>query len=156
MLDPLTKFKDAALTEKNPHIYTLATLTGHEVLSHGYFPSVIDNGVARAEGHAQTLQKIGDEWGQPVEISRLHFEDFEFNKSAIEAADLRQANNRPSVQTLRGHQTPCAFLISASGIEQHGTTSKNPIKYSHMDFGSAMGDYPDVTFPCPLLALSVK
>lgn len=83
-------------------------------------------------------------------------QDFEFNKSPTEAADLRQANNRPSVQTLRGHQSPCAFLILGSGLDRHGTDSERPLKYSHMDIGSSMGEYPNVTFPCPLLALSVK
>jgi leucyl aminopeptidase len=35
MLDPLTLMIERSLKEKNPHIYTLATLTGHEVLSYG-------------------------------------------------------------------------------------------------------------------------
>ncbi|CAD5232065.1 unnamed protein product [Bursaphelenchus xylophilus] len=156
MLDPLTYARELALKEDNPHLYTLATLTGHEVLAYGYFPAIIDNAVARSAGHAQNLQKVGDEWGQPLEVSRLHVEDFDFNKSPVESADLRQANNRPSVQTLRGHQSPCAFLIQASRLDEHGISSQKPIRYSHIDIGSSMGEYPATTFPCPLLALSAK
>ncbi|CAD5224226.1 unnamed protein product [Bursaphelenchus okinawaensis] len=156
MLDPLTHAVELATSSQSPHLYTLATLTGHEVLAHGFFPAVIDNVVAQAARHAQELQSIGDEWGQPVEISRLHVEDFDFNKSPVESADLRQANNRPSVQTLRGHQSPCAFLIQGSRLDEHGLEAAKPIKYSHIDIGSSMGEYPATTFPCPLLALSAK
>lgn len=98
----------------------------------------MDNGPAAKAGHGKLLQQIGDAFGQPVEISRLHIEDFRFNKSPTEAADLRQATNRPSVQTLRGHQCPGAFLIQASRLDEHGTNSKHPIKYAHIDIGSAM------------------
>lgn len=31
-----------------------------------------------------------------------------------EQADLRQGNTKPSVATLRGHQTPAAFLMMVS------------------------------------------
>ncbi|KAI6190008.1 CYTOSOL-AP domain-containing protein [Aphelenchoides bicaudatus] len=153
MLDPLTSMREKALKETDPHLYTLATLTGHEVLSYGMFPAVMDNGPAAKAGHAKLLQQVGDVYGQPVEISRLHIEDFRFNKSLTEAADLRQAINRPSVQTLRGHQSPAAFLIQASRLDEHGVLSPHPIKFSHIDIGSAMGDYPQVSFPSPLLAL---
>jgi len=153
MLDPLTFMRERAVKETNPHLITLATLTGHEVLTYGLISAVMDNGPANAVGHARRLQEIGDDYGQPIEISRLHTEDFQFNKSETDAADIRQANNRPSVQTMRGHQSPCAFLIQASRLDEHGTNSKHPLKYSHIDMGSSMGDYPATTFPCPLLTL---
>lgn len=44
MLDPLTRAKDEALHAVNPHVITLATLTGHEILSYGYYASMMDNG----------------------------------------------------------------------------------------------------------------
>jgi leucyl aminopeptidase len=114
---------------------------------------VMDNGPANQSGHAKQLQQIGDNFGQPVEISRLHNEDFRFNKPHTAAADIRQAGNRPSVQTMRGHQIPCAFMIEASGLDKHGIHSKQPIKYSHFDMGSCEGEHPETSFPNPLLAL---
>ncbi|KAI6228784.1 CYTOSOL-AP domain-containing protein [Aphelenchoides fujianensis] len=153
MLDPLTRCREEALSEQNPHLYTIATLTGHEVLSYGLHPAVMDNGPARAAEHARRLQAVGDDFGQPVEISRWHIEDFDFNDAPMPSVDLRQGGNRASVQTIRGHQSPGAFLMRGSRLDEHGTESKHPIKYSHMDIGSAMGDYPGVSYPSPLLAL---
>lgn len=63
-----------ALQEKNPHLITLATLTGHCVLSYGTYSAIIDNGPARKANYAEALQKSGDFIGQSVEISRLHQE----------------------------------------------------------------------------------
>ncbi|KHN80219.1 Putative aminopeptidase W07G4.4, partial [Toxocara canis] len=153
MLDPLTKMREMVLNEKNPHLFTLATLTGHAFLSKGYYASVIDNGPAHEVRFAETIQKYGDEYGQPTEISRLHPEDYAFHEAESECADLRQGNTKPSVQTIRGHQGPAAFLIRASRLDEHGTDSTLPIKFSHIDIGSAMGDYPHVTYPNPLVAL---
>lgn len=53
---------------------TLATLTGHCVLSYGHCSAIMDNGPARALRYAENLQKTGDLCGQPVEISRLYNE----------------------------------------------------------------------------------
>lgn len=74
---------------------TLATLTGHEVLTYGYYATIMDNGKtafrsvsvtpppppkkvvadfpgpAKHSGWARRIQDIGDEFGQPIEISRL-------------------------------------------------------------------------------------
>lgn len=74
MVEPLNKFKDDALKEKNPHLMTVATLTGHCVLTYGSYPAIIDNGPARISKYAEELQKTSDLFGQPVEISRLHKE----------------------------------------------------------------------------------
>ncbi|KAI6237188.1 CYTOSOL-AP domain-containing protein [Aphelenchoides besseyi] len=153
MLDPLTSCREKAQNEVNPHLYTIATLTGHEVLTYGFHPAVMDNGPARAVDHAHRLQSTGDAYGQPVEITRWHIEDFDYNDAPMPSADLRQGGNRASVQTLRGHQSPGAFLVRGSRLDEHGTESETPIKYSHMDIGSCMGEYPCVTFPNPLLAL---
>ena len=49
-------------------------------------------------------------------------------EAECECADLRQGNTIPSVQTMRGHQVPAAFLIQASRLDEYGTDSKNPIK----------------------------
>jgi leucyl aminopeptidase len=153
MLDPLTKMREEALNEKNPHLYTIATLTGHEVLTYGYHAAIMDNGPARAVQHAETLQHTSDIFGQPMEISRLHSEDIEFNNALSEHADIRQGGTLPSVQTLRGHMSPGAFLIRGSRIDEYGIDSKNPIKYTHLDIGSCMTEAPHVSYPNPLFAL---
>jgi leucyl aminopeptidase len=153
MLDPLTKMREEAGNEKNPHLYTIATLTGHEVLSYGYHAAIMDNGPARALRHAETLQHTSDIFGQPMEISRLHSEDIEFNNAQSEHADIRQGNTLPSVQTLRGHMSPAAFLIRGSRIDEHGIDSTKPIKYTHLDIGSCMTEAPHVSYPNPLFAL---
>ncbi|KAI1720776.1 cytosol aminopeptidase family, catalytic domain-containing protein [Ditylenchus destructor] len=153
MLEPLTEMRELAMKEKNPHLMTLATLTGHCVLTYGYFSAIMDNGPAKDAHYAEQLQKSGDAYGQPVEISRLKSEDFAFHAAECSAADLRQANTKPSVQTLRGHMTPAAFLMSGSRLDENGLNSPHPLKYTHVDIGSSMGSYPDTTFPAPLLAL---
>ncbi|CAB3397741.1 unnamed protein product [Caenorhabditis bovis] len=153
MLDPLTLAKEQALNEKNPHIFTLATLTGHEILSYGYYAAIMDNGPAKNSGWARKVQDVGDEFGQPIEISRLHPEDFAFHLAESEQADLRQGNTKPSVATMRGHQSPAAFLQMASRIDEHGTNSAKPLKYTHIDMGGCSGDHPSTSYPNPLVTL---
>ena len=87
--DVMNIFYLQALKAKNPHLFTLATLTGHEVLSYGYYAAIMDNGTknwgyfdkmakfgilgpAKKSGWSKRIQEIGDEFGQPIEISRLH------------------------------------------------------------------------------------
>uniref|UniRef100_A0AC34QVK4 Cytosol aminopeptidase domain-containing protein n=1 Tax=Panagrolaimus sp. JU765 TaxID=591449 RepID=A0AC34QVK4_9BILA len=153
MLDPLTKFTEDAPNEINPHIYTIATLTGHEWLCYGYHAAIMDNGPAKIVHHAENLQQSSDLFGQPMEISRLHSEDYDFNNAENDYSDIRQGNTKPSVQTLRGHMGPALFLIRASRLDEHGIDSDKPIKYTHLDIGSAMLEQPQVSSPNPLLAL---
>ncbi|CAJ0582409.1 unnamed protein product, partial [Mesorhabditis spiculigera] len=154
MLDPLTRAKDEALNETNPHLYTLATLTGHAALSYGYYAAFMDNGPAKTAGTSLKIQEAGDHYGQPIEISRLHHDDYDFHNAEGQQADIRQGNTRPSVQTLRGHMGPAAFLIRASGIEAHGNDSEKPLKFTHVDMGSCCGDHPSTSTPNPLIALT--
>ncbi|WKY11258.1 hypothetical protein Q1695_003096 [Nippostrongylus brasiliensis] len=153
MLDPLTKAKEEALRAENPHLITIATLTGHEVISYGLYAAMMDNGPAKKSGWARRMQDIGDIYGQPIEISRLQPEDFDFHKAECEQAHLRQGNTKPSVQTMRGHQTPGAFLIMASRLDEHGCDSEQPLKFTHIDMGSACGEHPETSFPNPLVTL---
>ncbi|ETN77079.1 cytosol aminopeptidase family, catalytic domain protein [Necator americanus] len=153
MLDPLTRAKEEALNEVNPHLMTLATLTGHEVLTYGYYAAIMDNGPAKKSGWARKIQDTGDTYGQPIEISRLQPEDYEFHKAECEQAHIRQGNTKPSTVTLRGHQTPAAFLIMASRLDEHGCDSKHPLKFTHIDIGSAAGEHPDTSLPNPLVTL---
>ncbi|GMT11152.1 hypothetical protein PFISCL1PPCAC_2449, partial [Pristionchus fissidentatus] len=154
MLDPLTKACEEAQTAVNPHLMTVATLTGHEVLTYGYYASFMDNGPAKRDGLSAAIQKAGDEFGQPIEITRLHHEDFAFHlPDSGAAAHLRQGNTKPSVQTVRGHMGPAAFLIQGSRLDEHGLDSSSPIPFTHVDMGSCEGEHPHTSYPNPLVAL---
>lgn len=156
MADALCQMKERCVNEKlpNPHLYTVATLTGHACIAHGTYSIVIDNGPAREDRHAMRLKEIGDACGDPFEISTLRKEDFEFNASTGYGEDLLQCNNLPSSKTPRGHQVPAAFLIAATGLDKHGIKSKNPLKYSHLDIAGSSGDVPDTPTGAPILALA--
>ncbi len=69
MVDVLAHAREKALGETNPHLMTLATLTGHEMLSYGAYPAVMDNGPARKARFAQSLQDTGEIYGDPFEVS---------------------------------------------------------------------------------------
>lgn len=56
MADVLYVMKERALSETNPHLHTLATLTGHAILSFGPYSVVMDNGPAKEEGYGRKLQ----------------------------------------------------------------------------------------------------
>lgn len=112
MVDVLCHMKEKALNEVNPHMMTVATLTGHACLAMGPYTAVMDNGPARKEGFAQALQKVGEEFGNPFEISTLRREDMEMNRDKSgEFVAILQGNNAPSTRTSRGHQMAPAFMI---------------------------------------------
>ena len=56
MVDVLCDMKERALKEVNPHLMTIATLTGHAVLANGPYTNVMDNGPSKREDFAQSLQ----------------------------------------------------------------------------------------------------
>ena len=60
----------------------------------------------------------GDVLGDVFEVSRIRREDYEFHHGKSEYEEILQANNLPSTLTPRGHQTPSAFLIMASGLDK--------------------------------------
>lgn len=156
MADCLSFFKDRALKEGlvDPHLYTVATLTGHAVLAVGDYTAVMDNKVAERAGHGLDFCRAGDLIGDPAEISPLRREDFAFHRSTAYGEDLLQCNNLPSSRTPRGHQTPAAFLIMASGLDKHDALSTRPLKYTHLDIAGSAGDIPHPPTGTPILALS--
>lgn len=60
----------------------------------------------------------GEVLGDMFEVSTIRREDYEFHKGKSEYEDILQCNNLPSSATPRGHQTPAAFLIMTSGLDQ--------------------------------------
>ncbi|XP_069678900.1 putative aminopeptidase W07G4.4 isoform X2 [Periplaneta americana] len=176
MGDVLCKMRELAEKAVNPHLMTIATLTGHAVLTVGAgYSIVMDNGPARKASHAQLLQAAGEELGDMLEISTIRREDIAFHKVCSSNAgvlvlleksdttddsegkgmfdDIYQANNLPSSRTPRGHQGPAGFLILVSGLDKHGSESKIPLNYSHIDIAASSGDVPHDATGAPILGL---
>merc|ERR1711992_126143 len=146
MGDVLCDMKERALKETNPHIMTIATLTGHAVLANGPYTNVMDNGPAKREAFAQGLQSTGDLFGDMFEISTIRREDWDFIKDKSgEFVTVLQCNNAASSRTPRGHQFPAAFMMTVAGLDKHMVASEQPLKYSHLDIAGSAGNLPDPT-----------
>lgn len=53
----------------NPHLMTIATLTGHCCLAYGNsYSAVMDNGPASQAAAAHTIQAAGEEVADPLEV----------------------------------------------------------------------------------------
>ncbi|XP_033209071.1 putative aminopeptidase W07G4.4 isoform X1 [Belonocnema kinseyi] len=156
MADALFHIKEMALCSVNPHIFTIATLTGHAVLSAGTGYSVVmDNAVARQVSNGQKLQASGEAMGDPFEVSRLRREDFKFHEGRAEGDDVIQGVSKSSSQLERGHQGPAAFLIIASGLDKHGACSCSPLKYTHIEISGHLPLPHHLSYSGnPVLALS--
>ncbi|CAL1526701.1 unnamed protein product [Lymnaea stagnalis] len=160
MADVLCRMKELAVDAVNPQLFTIATLTGHAIRAMGPEYSIImDNGPARNLSTAQKVQSSGEKIGDPFEISTIRREagiDFEFHKGKSEYEDVLQSNNHPSTMTNRGHQTPSAFLIMASGLDKHGKDSSQPLPYSHIDIAGSSGPFPGLPTGSPIVALTAS
>ena len=155
MTDPLCEMKEKAVKEINPCIFTIATLTGHVIRCYGEnYTSVIDNGPAWRHGISSKISAAGEDSGDPCEITRLRREDFAFNLPRNEYEDVVQANNRASTMTNRGHMSPAAFMITASGLDKHSCNSNSPLRYTHMDIAGSSGSFPDKPTGSPVVALA--
>uniref|UniRef100_K1QUZ1 Putative aminopeptidase W07G4.4 n=1 Tax=Magallana gigas TaxID=29159 RepID=K1QUZ1_MAGGI len=157
MADVLCHLKEQALSAVNPQLFTIATLTGHVIRAYGEnYSAILDNGPARIMNNAQNIQEMGDQWADPFEISTLRRDDYDFHRGKSEYEDVLQCNNTPSSGTARGHQTPAAFLIEASGLEKHGKDSDKPLPYSHLDIAGSSGPFPGVPTGAPIVALAAQ
>uniref|UniRef100_A0A1A8NAU4 Cytosol aminopeptidase domain-containing protein n=1 Tax=Nothobranchius rachovii TaxID=451742 RepID=A0A1A8NAU4_9TELE len=157
MVDLLCEMKEKAVSEISPQLFTIATLTGHAIRAMGPNYSIImDNGPAHRSGNATRWQKAGEVLGDLFEISTIRREDYEFHKGKSEYEDILQCNNLPSSATPRGHQTPAAFLIMASGLDKHGVDSDAPLPYSHIDIAGSSGPFPGVPTGAPILTMATN
>lgn len=119
MADLLCEAKERALSEVNPQLFTIATLTGHVIRAYGpNYTAVMSNGPARQSRIDYSLQENGHLIADPYEISTIRREDFDKIAGQSEYEDLLQSTNNPSTAESRGHQFPAAFLIMASGLEK--------------------------------------
>ena len=76
---------------------TIATLTGHAVLTVGNYSIIMDNGPAKAAGTAEKVQQAGDKVGDMFEISTIRREDWDFIKDkSCEFVSLLQCGNEAS------------------------------------------------------------
>lgn len=157
MVDVLAHMKELALKEKNPHLLTVATLTGHACLALGPYTAVMDNGPAKGQQFAQELQNMGEIYGDPFEISTMRREDYDFimDKSG-EYVDVLQCNNAASSRTPRGHQFPGAFLHFVSGLHDYQAKADQPLKYSHVDVAGSSGELPHPTTASSVVALTMQ
>lgn len=85
MADCLSMMRERVVKENlvDPHLYTVATLTGHACLAVGDYTAVMDNKVAENAGHGLSFCKAGDLLGDPAEISPLRREDFAFHRAKV-------------------------------------------------------------------------
>jgi len=155
MVDVLCRAKELALgDDPDSQLMTMATLTGHAVLAVGDYSIIMDNGPAKAAGTAVKVQQAGESTGTMFEISTVRREDWNFIKDKSgEFVSVVQCNNAPSSRTPRGHQFPAAFMMQVAGLDKHQLTSKQPIKYSHLDIAGSSGDLPHPTTGAPIPGL---
>merc|ERR1712083_83747 len=154
MVDVLCRAKELALSDPDPQLMTIATLTGHAIIAMGNYSAVMDNGTARKEQFAQKLFATGEKYGDPFEVSNIRREDYKmiFDDSK-EFVDVIQCNNAPSTRTPRGHQFPAAFMHHVSGLDKNMASSDHPLKYSHLDIAGSSGGLPHPTTGSAVTAL---
>ena len=162
MADPLCLLKEEALAQQEKdssievHLFTVATLTGHVIRAYGHYGAAMSNGPAKSHKIARTMEKVGEEWGDPFEVSNLRPEDFDFGRPAPQGTcDVVQSNSQPSTMTSRAHQAAAAIITVASGLDEHGASQpdeKKRISFTHLDIagsaeeGSSVGlDLPRAT-----------
>lgn len=155
MVDVLAHMKEKALGETRPHLHTIATLTGHAVVAYGNYSAVMDV-VGPSTGYAAAVQRTGERFGDPFEVSTVRRDDWSFIKDKSgKFVDVLQCNNAPSSRTPRGHQFPAAFLARVSGLDAHMRSSAAPLSYTHLDVAGSSGPLPEPTTGSSVVALTM-
>lgn len=137
LADLLSHLREDAKDAVEPEIFSIATLTGHAARALGPYTAVVENGPARQLQIGRTLATLGDQYGDPADISRVRREDYAFIAPRTRADDVLSCNNAGSSVTARGHQFPMAFLDLAAGLDKHGLDSDQPIPYAHLDIAGS-------------------
>ncbi|OWR43349.1 putative Sb:cb283 protein, partial [Danaus plexippus plexippus] len=144
MADSLYMLANMAEKELNPHLYTIATLTGHARACYGNYTAAMDNHSAKGTNHSSKLQFSGSRLGEGFEISTVRAEDLAVNDGKCSGDDLVQYDTDAKC---RNHQLAAGFLIRVAGLED-----KN-IKYTHLDIAGAAGCPPEKPTATPVLSL---
>ncbi|WP_444996143.1 M17 family metallopeptidase [Aliikangiella sp. IMCC44359] len=160
MADLLSHGREQAKNEVAPELMTVATLTGHAALAAGPYTILIENGPARDQQVANHLEESGELWGDCIEVGRSRREDWKMIRPRSKADDALSSNNGPSVSVARGHQFPMAFLALSAGLDKHGSKSKQPIPYMHIDIAGSGVEGSDWQHgkptAAPLVALAAR
>merc|ERR1712156_947737 len=128
--------------------------TGSAVRAYGPYTAIMDNGPAKEEKFALSLQETGELFGDKFEVTTVQKEDFNYIKDKTgEYGEVLQIGDKSSKS--RGHQYPCAFLQKGSGLTDHQLSSEKPLKYTHMDVAGSHGRYPDHPTASSVVALSM-
>lgn len=144
MADALYKASELALKQLNPHIYTIATLTGHAKACYGNYTAAMDNYSAKATNHSSRLQFSASRMSEGIEISTIRPEDLAVNNGKAKGDDLVQLDTDAKG---RNHQLAAGFLIKVGGLED-----KN-VKYTHLDIAGEAGAPPAEPTAAPVLSL---
>ncbi|CAG9794943.1 unnamed protein product [Diatraea saccharalis] len=149
MADLLCEMHERSRTERDPHLYTVATLTGHAERAYGEgYTAAVDNHTADLKQHADLLRCTGQNIGDMIEVSRIRREDLSVHQASYNA-QLLQATPRPSSAMARGHQAPAAFLLQAAQLHKADAPA-----YTHLDIAASAGEYPLPPTGAPILALA--
>ena len=117
MVDALCEAKEMAVNEKNPFLFTVATLTGHVSRCYGTaYTAIMSNGPACEKQVSELFRATGSKIADPYEISTIRREDYDSIKAKMDYAELLQCSS-PSDPGYRGHQFAAAFLITGSGLD---------------------------------------
>uniref|UniRef100_A0A5K3EPN3 CYTOSOL_AP domain-containing protein n=1 Tax=Mesocestoides corti TaxID=53468 RepID=A0A5K3EPN3_MESCO len=155
MTDVLYHAKEDAKSAINPHIFTIATLTGAASRAYGPYTVTMDNGPAEDVHMAHEMMMSGDRIGDPTEVARVRYEDFEPNMPISEWEDVEQFNTNPGATTNRGFTFPAGYLQMVSGLDKHGRSSSLPLKYTHCDIAGSGGGVTDLATTAPLRMFSL-
>jgi leucyl aminopeptidase len=133
LADLLARAREMAEGAPEPWLFSVATLTGHVYRAHGPYTGAIGNAAARSAGVLDALDRLGEQWAEPIERSRPRREDYAMVAARTSAEDVLSANRLASVNTPRGHQFPFAFLDIAAGLKG------GSLPFVHLDIsGTAM------------------
>merc|ERR1712013_881403 len=102
MGDVLCRAKELALSDSDPQLFTVATLTGHALLAVGDYSTIMDNGPARAAGTALKMQEAGEKMNQGSQFC------FRPGDLPVECLDDDQGNTgEPQEEGTPGPQGDC-------------------------------------------------
>jgi leucyl aminopeptidase len=143
LADLLARGKELAEGAPQPLLLSLATLTGHVYRAYGPYTGAVSNAPARAGGHVEALDALGELWAEPWEKSRPRREDYTVVAPRSSAEDVVSANRLASVNTARGHQYPFAFLDIAAGLRG------GALPFIHVDIAGTAVEGADWQFGKP-------
>lgn len=150
MADVLYYAQRQAQSEVNPHIFTIATLTGAAVRAYGDVTVSMDNGPAEDVHMANNLSNSGDLVGDPSAVARIRYEDYQKNYGIQEFEDIEQYNPASGATSSRGFTFPMGYLSLVSGLDQHGRSAGVPLKYTHCDIAASAGGINELATGSPL------